>query len=944
MEAFVSENQAYQAICITETWLSRDKLSIIDFTGYRIAASYCRSNRGGGGVCILLEEHKEYIEKSDITAMSLEYILEVCAIEISNEGLLLVTMYWNRREENLFYNQLNQILAYINNKYTKLNVVIGGDFNINILTKNSKVNTLLNLMSEYKYTQHIKQPTHITQTASTCLDLIFTNFKNIDLCTYVEELGFSDHCGTIIKFKIPQRPKQTTWYTEKRLYNKNNIESFKSALKSINWRDIIRGTNDANQNYNVFNDVLINLLNKTIPKIKTKLKTHYKKYWLSKGIKISCTNKRLLKILSIKTDNPIIKKYYRKYEKILKQSVITSKKQHYINKIKMSQNKVKAMWNIVNERTNKKTPKDKYNIQLQIDNTLVSDPKQIVNTFNNFFASIGEESSREAKGQPVVNPSENTLFLRPLDCQETHRIIQNLKNKRSHGIDELPPSLIRQCADELAVPFCVLINQSFDEGTFPDQLKKAIIKPLFKKNSKTDPNNYRPIALLPTASKIFEKAMCDRVYSFCERYKIFDESQNGFRKHRSTTLAVYKYMQEVTNIINNKKYAIGILLDMTKAYDKVQFKILLEKLYGIGIRGNTHKWFTSYLQNREQYVQMEYFNHDQKRIIQVRSEKKIINASIPQGSVIGCLLFIIYINDLPKIMKEPCVLFADDISLLTTCQSNSNINEQLNIMLNKTTKWMDEHNLEINYKKTKLMTFYPQQKSPLEVNFAINGTKVEVVNEFTLLGLTIDTHITWKPHINKLHSKLSKFTYALREVKKTTDIQTALTTYYAYAHAWLSYGIIMWGNSTDAPTLFILQKKLIRIIVNIEQTDSCKPFFIKHSILTLPSIYILEICKFVRKYIHFFKTRGDKHTDRSVRYRNMLMLPSSRMKLHSNSPYVMSIKIFNNLPDALKDETNDTTFINKLKQILIKKAYYTINEYIHDKKIDLTQTDTILHR
>lgn len=151
----------------------------------------------------------------------------------------------------------------------------------------------------------------------------------------------------------------------------------------------------------------------------------------------------------------------------------------------------------------------------------------------------------------------------------------------------------------------------------------------------------------------------------------------------------------------------------------------------------------------------------------------------------------------------------------------------------------------------------------------------------------------------------------------------------------------MWGNSTDAPTLFILQKKLIRIIVNIEQTDSCKPFFIKHKILTLPCIYILEICKFVRKYTNFFTTRGDKHSDRSVRYRNMLMLPSSRMSLHSNSTYVMSIKIFNKLPDEIKNETSDTTFTNKVKQLLIKKAYYTINEYIHDKQIYLTQTDTI---
>lgn len=235
---------------------------------------------------------------------------------------------------------------------------------------------------------------------------------------------------------------------------------------------------------------------------------------------------------------------------------------------------------------------------------------------------------------------------------------------------------------------------------------------------------------------------------------------------------------------------------MTKAYDKVQFDILLDKLYKIGVRGETHRWFKSYLKNREQYVEIEHFDYDLKQIVKVRSNKKIINASIPQGSVIGCLLFLIYINDLPKALEEPSVLFADDVSVLTSCQDDSDINNQLTSIFNTTIKWMDQHNLEINYRKTKIMTFYPYQKNPLAVNFTINGTKIEVVKDFTLLGITIDTHITWKTHINNPKAKISKFSYALREVKKTTDIQTALTMYYAYANAWLSYGIILWGNST----------------------------------------------------------------------------------------------------------------------------------------------------
>ncbi|KAF9797335.1 hypothetical protein SFRURICE_006317, partial [Spodoptera frugiperda] len=214
---------------------------------------------------------------------------------------------------------------------------------------------------------------------------------------------------------------------------------------------------------------------------------------------------------------------------------------------------------------------------------------------------------------------------------------------------------------------------------------------------------------------------------------------------------------------------------------------------------------------------------------------------------------------------------------------------------------MTQHNLEINFTKTKLITFHPRQKTQIHINFQYNQVELETVNEFTLLGLTIDTNINWKSHILKLKSKISKFSYALYEIKKTTDLKTALTMYYAYAHAWFTYGIILWGNSTDAQSLFILQKKLIRIITNIEQTDSCKPHFTKHKILTLVNIYILELCKLVRKYPDSYKKRGDMQTNHSLRHKNKLNLPRSNLKMHASSPYAMSIKIYNNLPEELRE-------------------------------------------
>lgn len=219
--------------------------------------------------------------------------------------------------------------------------------------------------------------------------------------------------------------------------------------------------------------------------------------------------------------------------------------------------------------------------------------------------------------------------------------------------------------------------------------------------------------------------------------------------------------------------------------------------------------------------------------------------------------------------------------------------------------------------------------------FTFDRYKLECVPSFPLLGITIDSHINWKDHISKIKTKLSQFIYALRQLKKTTNLQTALTAYYAFAHAWLSYGVILWGNSTSVQDLLILQKKCIRIITNIKQTDSCKPYFRDLKILTLPGIYILESCKFVKAHPDFYSKIGDVPCRYESRSKNNLLLQTtSKLALHQKGPYPMLIKIYNKLPDHMKNEPNNNKFINTLKKYLVANAYYTVNEYLNRNNND----------
>lgn len=936
LQSLLEDKNNFIALCLTETWLSVEKIPLINCNGYNLASWYCRRNYAGGGTCIFLKKELAFDERNDLVSLSIEYIIEVSAIIVTKLNLLLIVIYWNGRQPDIFYDQLLKLLKLLVTKYNSLKIVIGGDFNVNILGNDQQTSRLLNQMLEFNFRNHINQATRVTRSTSTCLDLIFTNFSENLFTTQVYDYGFSDHKSTIIKI-TKHLSIRKTWTLKKRHFNKQNILLFQNELKKIDWSTIIKSEKNINTNYNNFNTKITEILNLCIPLKIKQIRLKQKQKWITRGIHTSCKNKRNLKILVSYTKNKQLIQHYKLYTKLLKKAVNRSKKLLYIAEMKNSENKTKSMWRIIRERTNKNQQKLFQGISLNIHNNLTSDPMRVANGLNDYFASIGKlngTSSTRPCGRPVIQPTDNTIYLRPVEPRETYLILRNLKNKHSYGIDELPPVLLRFCAKELTLPYYQLINQSFLEGTFPDLLKISIVKPIHKKGSKLDPNNYRPIALLPTSSKIFEKAMQTRLNSFCEKYNIFDDSQNGFRKNRSTVLATYKYIQEILNLINDKFYAIGILLDMTKAYDKVQFNILLDKLYGIGIRGLAHSWFKSYLYNREQYVEVENFDEKTGKIEKIRSNPIKINNSIPQGSVIGCILFLIYINDLPKCITQSCILFADDISLLTSCKNDINLNNNISDIFNDISSWMTDHNLDINYTKTKIMQFRPYQKTPLDIHLTYNNITLESVDTFTLLGLDIDVHLNWKSHINKIRSKLSSFTYALSELRKATDLKTCLSAYYAYAFAWLRYGIILWGASVDAQDLFISQKKCIRILTNTKIPDSCTPHFRALKILTLVSIYILEISKFVRKYPIFFHKVNDQPRRYQSRHKHNLVIPTSKLKMHKNSPHSMAVKIYNKIPEKIKSQENNKIFEYRLKEMLIKKCYYELDDFFSDKFSD----------
>ena len=313
--------------------------------------------------------------------------------------------------------------------------------------------------------------------------------------------------------------------------------------------------------------------------------------------------------------------------------------------------------------------------QLNINGEIIDNPKVVADQLNNFFVNVGPLTESSIPTSENISPlkfvkqrNQLDFLLAHVSDEEVLDIINVLENK-STGPASIPVKLLKLIPDLIIIPLCKLINLSFVSGTFPDPLKIVKVRPIHKNGSTQDMNNYRPISLLSIFDKIMEKIMHNRLYHFLEVNNILYSKQFGFRKNNSTVNALIKITEKIKESIDKGKYGCGIFIDLRKAFDTVNHEILLFKMEHYGIRGSTLQWFKSYLHERKQYV---YINGE-------CSELKPISCGVPQGSVLGPLLFLIYINDLPNISKKlDLYLFADDTNIYYEDQSLANLEKKVN--------------------------------------------------------------------------------------------------------------------------------------------------------------------------------------------------------------------------------------------------------------------------
>ena len=836
----------YSCVVLTETWLTNDYCNLFKINGFK-HYDLCRS-QFGGGIRIYIKDDMNLEILSDFTTV--HDLFEIFSVEVSSVKFkFILSVFYHRPTadhalNNVFIEEccirLNQMLS------TGVPLVTCGDFNLNLLNplRLNYIDTFIGNMLELGLYPGVTIPTKYNEgnpiTQFAILDLAWTSTVGIMDGIYVIPIEITDHYPVLLRLNFEVMRRENKVFS-RRIFSNHNKASFSSQLSEL--PVVLLDDMDVTFQYYFFQ--LYELYDRSFPIKNSNNSKDFKNCpWMNTSIK-NCIKKKS-KLYRMFLRKLIPKTAYTVYNNRLTVLLRRVRRLYFFKLFQNNRSNMSKLWFHINDLLGNRTNSQME--QLKVDERILNG-QAMVNFANTHFTHIAVKLTADIPNSgPFIHVNDrnpNTFMLYPTDVSEVKVIIKSLKNK-GRSLYDINVLILKNNSDVFAIHITTLYNYSIEKECYPNMLKIATVIPGFKAGAADLIDNYRPISNLPILSKVFEKLTLKRVTSFVNRYKLLDENQFGFQKGKNITQAAIKFTSYINRAYKSRSYSVCFFLDLKKAFDTIDHDILLQKLNHIGFRGKINRYIASYFQNRKQCTQVGKY----------RSNESKITKGVPQGSILGPILFCLYINDIFKYVDVNVVLFADDAAFFLSDENLESLYTRIRLLFDCISRYLNNNKLIPNLSKSKLMFFSSRPIPPNLEPITFRNVVIEWVSEYKYLGLMITNKMSYATHIEKITNRISQYIGIFYHLNKILPRQNLKQLYHALVVPHMTLHVELWGASQDTflNKLCVKQNKLLRAILKVEIIEGrpamgTAEMYRELRVLTVRNIFKLLLFKFLMQVL-----------------------------------------------------------------------------------------------
>ena len=897
MESFLVEcDSRFLAVCISEHWLGADEMAGYCVANYKMGAFFSRSIRAHGGVVVLVRDDVEFVPLS-LGDFCVEMDGEVAGVRLLKQKIVLLSVYRSPAGDlDVFLGVLSQVFVGVRTGHDR--IVLVGDFNVHFQRENdANARKLRNFMTEFGLHSNFCEPTRFEN----CLDNIFLDVGERSWSNVID-FSFSDHRGVQTNIYDVSKERTPASVLCIRPTTARGLDDFYRLVRNVDFGSIIDEGVSLGEAVDRFVSSVSELALEAFPTrvVGCGRNNPLRIAWYSPELGRMRDRLRFFSDIFQTTRSEYAGAALKAHRVCYKRAIIDAKRAANDRFIRDHHRSPSAMWRVIRGVTGAPSHH--------------SSPGLTACDFNNFFLSTSATTA-SSLGRPtdpislscwVDGPGGHGVYFefREISQVAVRSAVDKLKRSKSMDYFGMNSVMLKKIINLVVSPMTRLFNRCITERWFPDVFKLACVSPVYKKGDVEDLSNYRPISILPVIGKVFERLLKDQLVQYLEHVALLNTAQHGFRAGRSTGTAVAAFVERVVECFEGGEYCEVSLLDLSKAFDCISHEVLLRKLYMYNFQPSACALLSSYLSSRKQCVR---YNSEV-------SDFGTISRGVPQGSILGPILFLLYINDFSTLFSpDDTLLYADDTTIFSAGASGDDALRARVGMMEGARRWYDANLLSLNDEKTVHLTFALRHND-------------DPRQSARFLGVLVDTELTWRPHCCALARRLCSASFALRRLSESASIGALRVAYFALFQSHLVYGLLSWGHCAASADVFAIQRRAVRALDGVSYREDCRPSFVRLNLLTLPSLYILECLKYVLRRRGAFSLQSELH-NYNTRGGSNIRHDSLRLTRSRNGMNYFSLRIYNAMDVRLRGLPTGT-LLKYVKSYLLSSAFYSLDEFL----------------